>query len=156
QPDGRVDGQVTGEVEVADELVEEQAAQALVGTGVAREQRALHDLGQVREREHRSVEVREVRPECGFFFGGERLRRVQHGEPMVPVALADQRGCWEDSFAQTRSRYAPGATRTTRRDTGARRTPSTSRGTAAAASISRLPPERWRIRGWGTCPPVRS
>ena len=31
QTDRRVDGEVAGEVEIADELVEEQAAQALVG-----------------------------------------------------------------------------------------------------------------------------
>ena len=85
QPDRRVDGEVAGEVEIADELVEEQPAQALVGTGVPREQRALHDLGQIDEREDGPVEVREIRPERGRFVVGELLRRVQHGRLMVPV-----------------------------------------------------------------------
>ena len=79
QADGRVDGEVTGEVEIADELVEEEAAQALVGTRVAREERAFHDLGEIRQREDRAVEVREVRPETIRIAVGERLRRVVHG-----------------------------------------------------------------------------
>ena len=79
QADGRVDGEVAGEVEIADELVEEEPAQALVGARVAREQRALHDLGQVDQREDRPVEIREIRPERRRFVVGERLRRVEHG-----------------------------------------------------------------------------
>src|SRR6185436_20930075 len=37
QPDGGVDGEVAGEIEVADELVEEETPQTLVGARVARE-----------------------------------------------------------------------------------------------------------------------
>ena len=48
------------DVEVADELVEEQAPQALRAAAVAGEQRALDDLGQVDQCEHRAVEVGEV------------------------------------------------------------------------------------------------
>ena len=63
QPDGGVDGLVAGDVEVADELVEEEPAEALGRAAVAGEQGALHDLGQVDQGEHRTVEVREVAPE---------------------------------------------------------------------------------------------
>src|SRR5580765_1245160 len=67
-PDGRVDREIAGEIEIGDELVEEQPPQALVGTRIAREERALHDLGQVHQGEHRLVEIREVRPEHGRFL----------------------------------------------------------------------------------------
>ena len=43
------------------------------------EQRALHDLGEVRQREDGTVEIREVRPETISFAVGERLRRIEHG-----------------------------------------------------------------------------
>jgi len=56
--------------EVAHELVEEQAAQALGGAGIAGEQRALYDLRQVDERKYRSVEVREVPAEDVGLLGG--------------------------------------------------------------------------------------
>ena len=80
QADGGVDGEVAGDVEVADELVEEQAAQALVGPRVPGEQRALHDLGQVDQGEDRAVEVREVPPEDVGLVGGELLGDVDgHG-----------------------------------------------------------------------------
>ena len=52
-----------------------------------REQRALHDLGQVHEREDRPVEVREVRAEDGLFLVVEVLRHVLHGPPRIPVPL---------------------------------------------------------------------
>ena len=57
-----VDGLVAADVEVADELVEEQPAQALRAAAVAGEQGAFHHLGQVHEREHGPVEVGEVPP----------------------------------------------------------------------------------------------
>ena len=60
QPDRGVERRVAGDVEIADELVEEEPAQALRRARVAGEQRALHDLGQVDEREDRAVEVRDV------------------------------------------------------------------------------------------------
>ena len=62
-------GLVAGDVEVADELVEEQPAQALRAAAVAGEQRALDDLGQVDEGEHRAVEVGEVAAQ-DVGFGG--------------------------------------------------------------------------------------
>ena len=91
QADGRVDREIAGEIEIADELVEEQPAQALVGTRVPREQRALHDLRQIDEREDRTVEVREIRPQCRRFVVRELLRRVQHGRLMVPVEVGPER-----------------------------------------------------------------
>ena len=93
EADGRVDGEVAGEVEIADEFVEEEAAQALVGARVAGEQRALHDLGQVRQREDRAVEIREVRPETIRFAVGERLRRVEHGTGDGSDGSLDRRAC---------------------------------------------------------------
>ncbi len=48
---------------LVDELVEQHAAEALLGAGVAGEQSALDHLGQVAEREDRPVEVGEVPPE---------------------------------------------------------------------------------------------
>ena len=54
---------------------------------VPREQRALHDLGQVHEREHRAVEVREVRPERRLLLGRELLGDVQHGGPRLDGGL---------------------------------------------------------------------
>ena len=74
--DGGVDRVVAGDVEVADELVEEQPAQALRAAAVAGEQGALDDLGQVDEGEHRTVEVGEVAPQHVGFVGGELLRDV--------------------------------------------------------------------------------
>ena len=85
EADGGVDGGVAADVEVADELVEEQAPQALGAAGVAGEERALHDLGQVDQGEHRTVEVREVAPEDVGLVGRELLgdvdghRRVLEG-----------------------------------------------------------------------------
>ena len=55
------------------ELLEEQAAQGARVARVAREQRALHRLGQVDEREHRAVEVRDVRREPRALGVGEAV-----------------------------------------------------------------------------------
>ena len=85
QSHGRVDAEVARQVEIADELVEEEPAQALRTTRVAGEQGALHDLGQVHEGEHGPVEVREVRPEGGGFVVGEAFGHVRHGLAMVPA-----------------------------------------------------------------------
>ena len=77
-----VDRRVAGDVEVAHELVEEQAAQALGRARVTGEQRPLHDLGQVHEGEHRTVEVREVPPQDVGLRGGVLLADVDgHREP---------------------------------------------------------------------------
>jgi hypothetical protein len=71
----RVLGQRVGE------LVEEQAAQRARVAGVAREERALHRLGQVDEREDGTVEVRDVRREARPLVGAEGLGGVLHGVP---------------------------------------------------------------------------
>ena len=60
QPDGGIDRLVAGHVELSDELLEEQATEALVGTRVPGEESTLHDLGEVHESEDRLVQVREV------------------------------------------------------------------------------------------------
>src|SRR3546814_4489619 len=74
--DGGVDRGVTGDVEIADELVEEQPAQALGAAGVPGELRPLHHLWEVHEREHRAVEVREVAPQDISLVGCEVLGDV--------------------------------------------------------------------------------
>ncbi len=80
QTDGGIDGGVTGDVEIADELVEEQAAKALRAAGVAGEQGALHHLRQVHQREDRPVEVGEVAPEDVRLIRRELLGDVDgHG-----------------------------------------------------------------------------
>ena len=68
---------VAGDVEVADELVEEQPAQALGRAGVAGEQGALDDLGQVDQGEDRLVEVGDVAPEDVLLVGRETFGDVQ-------------------------------------------------------------------------------
>src|SRR5262245_26319146 len=70
---GRVSGVVSRGVETAraQELVEEEPTQGLGRARVAREQRALHDLGEIDEREHRAVQVGEVRGEGGLLLAGE-------------------------------------------------------------------------------------
>ena len=47
--------------DLIEKLVEEEPAQRLRRARVAGEQRSLHDLRQVAQREHRSIEIREVR-----------------------------------------------------------------------------------------------
>ena len=83
---------VAGDVEVADELVEEQPAQALRAAAVAGEQRALDHLGQVDQGEDRPVEVGEVPPEDVGLLGGEVLRHVRgHGPSRYLAASAGPR-----------------------------------------------------------------
>src|SRR5205085_8486151 len=91
QADRGIHGEVAGEVEVVHELVEEEATQARVRARVPREERALHDLGQVDEREHRAVEVGEVRPEDGRFLLGEILGGV-HAHSLASSAPAGRPG----------------------------------------------------------------
>ena len=80
ETDRGVDRLVAGDVEIADELVEEQPPQALRAAAVAGEQGPLHDLREVDEGEHRPVEVGEVAPEDVALLGGEVLRHVDsHG-----------------------------------------------------------------------------
>jgi hypothetical protein len=64
---------------VLGELVEVEAAQRALVARVAREQRALHRLGKVHQREHRPVEIREVGFERGALGFGEGLDGVDHG-----------------------------------------------------------------------------
>src|SRR3954454_5776243 len=73
------------------ELVEEEPAE---GAGVARvagEERALHRLGQVDEREHGPVEVREVRRQARALGGGEVVGGVAHGSlTLAPGAVGNR------------------------------------------------------------------
>ena len=73
-----VDGLIPTDVEIADELVDEQSAEALGASAVPGEERALDDLGQIHQCEHRSIEVREVATEDVRFLWGELLRDVGH------------------------------------------------------------------------------
>ena len=69
-------------VDVLRELVEEEAAERLRRARVPSEERPLHDLRQVHEREHRAVEVREVPREHLALILGEPFGREPeaHGE----------------------------------------------------------------------------
>ena len=80
EADGGVERLVSGHVELADELVEEEPAEALRAPGVPGEERSLHHFGQVDQGEHRPVEVGEVAPEEVLLLGGEGLRHVQRHE----------------------------------------------------------------------------
>ena len=89
QPDGGVEARVAGDVELVDELVEEQPAEALGRARVAGEQGALDDLGQVHEREHRPVEIREVPAEQLPLAGGELLSaRDRHARTTLRRGLS--------------------------------------------------------------------
>ena len=77
QPDGGVDGGVARDVELPDELVEEEPAQALGRSRVAGEERSLDDLRQVDQGKHRLVQVGDVAPEDGFLVGREPLFGVR-------------------------------------------------------------------------------
>ena len=93
QADGGVDGEIAGEVEVGDELVEEEATQALRAPRVTREQGALDHLGEVDHAVHGTIEVGEIPAEDGFLVVGELLHGVhaqcfrlrRHGSAMVSV-----------------------------------------------------------------------
>ena len=80
EADRGVDRLVAGDVEIADELVEEQPSQRLRAAAVAGEQRALHHLGKVDEGEHRPVEVREIPAQYVPLLRGEGFGDVHsHG-----------------------------------------------------------------------------
>ena len=80
QADGGVHGLVAADVEVVEELVEEQSAQARRRPRIAGEQSALDHLGQVHQGEHRLVEVGEIAAQDIGLLGGEVLGRVDgHG-----------------------------------------------------------------------------
>ncbi len=80
EADRGIDRMVAAHVEVADELVEEQAPQRLVAAAVPGEQRALDDFGQIDQREHRTVEVGEVPAQHIGFVRGEGLGDVHSHE----------------------------------------------------------------------------
>ena len=73
QSDRRVDRRVARDVELADELVEEEPAQALGRSRVAGEERPLDHLGQVDQGEDRLVEIGDVAPEDDLLVRGEAL-----------------------------------------------------------------------------------
>ena len=77
QPDGRIDGGVARDVELPDELVEEEPAEALGRSGVAGEERSLDHFGQVDQGKYRLVQVGDVAPEDGFLVGREPLFGVR-------------------------------------------------------------------------------
>ena len=92
EADRRVDGVVAADVEIADELVEEQPAQALRAAAVAGEQRALDHLGQVDEREDGPVEIGEVAPQRVGLGGRELLGDVdRHRCKSYGLGLAGSR-----------------------------------------------------------------
>jgi hypothetical protein len=94
EPDRGVDRGVPRDVEVADELVEEQAAQALGRARVPGEQRTLDDLGQVHQREDRAVEIGEVTPQHVGLVCGELLGDVEgHTSRDATSAPHAGRGC---------------------------------------------------------------
>ena len=77
QSDGGVDGGVARDVELPDELVEEEPAQALGRAGVAGEECSLDDFRQVDQGKDRLVQVGDVAPEDGFLVGREPLFGVR-------------------------------------------------------------------------------
>ena len=77
QSDGGIDGGIARDVELPDELVEEEPAQALGRAGVAGEERSLDDLRQVDQGKDRLVQVGDVAPEHGFLVGREPLFGVR-------------------------------------------------------------------------------
>ena len=74
------------------ELVEEEAAQRARIARVAGEERALDRLGQVHQREHRPVEIREVRREPRALGGGQVVGRVAHGRRRLAPHAAGAAG----------------------------------------------------------------
>jgi hypothetical protein len=80
QAGGGIDGPITVDLEVTDELVEEQPPQALRAPAVPGEERTLDDFGQVDEGKHRSVEVREVPPQDIGLRRRELLGHIGHDD----------------------------------------------------------------------------
>ena len=91
QAHGGVHPVVAADVEVADELVEEEAPEALAGAGVAGEQGALDDLRQVDQGEHGPVQVGEVAPEDLGLLGGPLFGDVG-AVSQYPMAEAQPKG----------------------------------------------------------------
>ena len=86
---------VAVEFEVAHELIEEQTAQTLGRARVPREEGALHDLGQVDQREDRTLEIGEIPPKYGHLGVGEIFGNVGvHGNTRLEAKLAPTGGRW--------------------------------------------------------------
>ena len=83
EADRGIDRMVTAHVEIADELVEEQAAERLVAAAVSSEQRALDDFGQVDQCEHGTVEIGEVSTQHVGFVLAEGLGDVHSHEELL-------------------------------------------------------------------------
>src|SRR5206468_6840380 len=94
------------------ELVEEEPAQRLRRARVAREERALHDLGQVDEREDRAVEVGEIGGEGGAFLPCELVGHLEGDLSTSPTVRRPYAGRLESArdryyyLAASRSRCA--------------------------------------------------
>jgi len=78
---GRMEPRFSGRV-----VLNEQPAERPGIARVAREQRALDRLGQVDQREHRTIDIREVRLEPPALCVCERLDRVLHGRLIVAAS----------------------------------------------------------------------
>ncbi len=95
QPHGRVDRGVPRDVEVAEELVEEEAPHALGRPRVAGEERPADDLRQVDEGVDRPVEVRHVVAQHLALVGGEGLDCVvRHLDETTRRCPAGRGSCW--------------------------------------------------------------
>ena len=98
---------IAGDVEVADELVEEQPPQALRAAAVPREQGALDHLGQVDQREDGPIEVGEVTPEDVCLSVGELLGDVDRHNARAYAPSPPWRLRTALREAQHRSRLTP-------------------------------------------------
>ena len=118
---------------LARELVQVQPPQRPAVARVAREQRALHDLGQVHDAEDGQVEVREMRLEEPPLVRCELFDRVIHGAAMLLAARSDLRLGATDNVLSARRREArtlDSAQPERRTDARRKRRPSRARGTA--------------------------
>ncbi len=95
EADRCVDRVVAADVEIADELVEEQAPERLVTAAVAGEERPLDHLWQVDESEHRTVEVGEVAAQHIGFVRGEGLRDVHSHDGTLYGPTTRGSGIWK-------------------------------------------------------------
>ena len=67
---------VSRDVKIFNELIQEQASQALMGPAVAGKQSALNYFRQIDEREHWLIKIREVTPKNVLFGIRELFYRV--------------------------------------------------------------------------------
>ncbi len=116
---------------VGRELVEVEPPQRALVAGVAGEQRALDGLGQIRQREHRPVEVAEVRFESDPLRLGEGFDRVIQGaddatKSSGEMAVRPSDSACEGGVSISSTRCPAGAATTTRREPQWRRRSETS------------------------------